>query len=632
MRINGLCTGKMGGSYNTWIEQTLLSQSIDGNYSVVNVKEYVKATFSNSAWNLNRNNYRWITTDGQNRGANGNIDTRNYALVLLKDENYIINHNVDGSKNISIDSGFYISSNTLSGGRTNGNVQLVTIPRASHCTLNDFILENDIYINTNRAISNFIHIIDLYIDGVKILSRDNVAQDIIIKFSDEEMDQMYEIMSNKINAQVRINCSTWSGSTLIGYTDTYATCHIDKEKNKADYTAGNLMYYYGDLVDTHYGPTENVKGRTRITIGGFDFIGKNHATIKKIIMKIGSSVVVENEYQLNSIQYIGGVYTPKDESASISLTAIDSRGLESTVYYFLPDSDYVVPQLVSAVARRKNGVETETYLDLEFRYTKGKNNDTTQRNPQLISIWYEGGQGAMMGDITEEALNGDFIIEKDTEQYQIGVLKKENIQIHLDNTSGGFPLGQEFPVSVMIMIGSKEDIPVAWDTLDFNVLVNDGKFLDSSYKDYEGNYHSGYHTLPTNEYSHNFKGTVNFEELYINNEKVLVPYNLYESTGNNSNFEISDNIENYKFTEIYFHTNDYRYDSIKIFNDYKEFETELFCGKMVTHTKWYAKPTDIKISGKQVSVIGIGEFTIDTASIAYLGNNMNYIDKIIGYK
>lgn len=637
MRIYGKCSGKNGTSYKTWVDIETISQSVENNYSIVNIKLYLQAiAFSNSAFNLNGNNYCWITADGQGRSVNRNIDTRNYSLVLLKDENYTIYHETNGSRSFYFDAGFFISSNTLASGKVEGWVTLSTIPRSSHCLINDFTLENDIYINTNRSSQNFTHVIDLYINNNKILSRDNIAQDITIKLSEEEIKKVYELMSTTLASQVRINCSTWNGTVLLGYTDSYATCFIDKEKCKPKLieqgeASAKLIPIEGSPIYGKNIPRGIVRGYSHITATGFHFEAQNGTSLKEFRLTFGSLEAIkscENEEVID----IGLDITENEMSYSATLTVADNRGLENSIVYNFYDAGYIPPKILKAEARRKNGVEAECYLDIEIKMQKEILDSVTGNNIKnnilFLGYNYESSQQTFEHNLTNYISNGSYDVEKE-------ILTVNNIPIHAISNEG-FEVGKEYYIKLVCKNGFGTDIMLAdsviWNETTKTFYINSGNFLKAEYQDDNGVYHSGYHCLPRENYEHNFKGIANFEELFIAENKIFSSNILYDGVATNQNFQILDNIENYEFTEIYYHSNDGRYCCTKVFNNYKEFVVELFCGKMITNVSWYAKVTDIKITGKQVSVVGQGEFTLNTGPNGYTDNNMNYIDKIIGYK
>lgn len=513
----GVCQGRNGSSYKIWIVITIVAQSIEGNYSIINCKLYLQATaFSNSAFNHNKINYCWINADGQVRAINQNIDTRNFALVLLKDENYTINHENNGSRNFYFEAGFFISSNTLSSGRVDGYVDLPVISRASHCTFNDLAVEDDLYINTNRSSSNFYHNIDVYIANTKILSRETVAQDIIIKFSDEEIKMIYGLMSTILSTELKVVCATYNNEQLLGTAETIRTCYINREKCKPQVitqgeSAAKLIPKEGmPLYGTNI-PRGLVRGYSHITASGFQFEAQNETALKEIRFKFGSLESVRN-YSEGEILDIGLDTTMDEMSYTAILTVVDNRGLENSIIYNFYDSNYIPPKILKAEARRKNGVEAECYLDVEIQIQKEIKDQITetliQNNVLFLGYYHETASIKEEINLTQYVKNGTYDAERQ-------VLSVNDIPIRKTNEKAGFEVGNSYTIELICENGFGEDInfadSVVWNETSTLFTINSGKFLDSSYRDANGIYRSGYHCLPSNDYEHIFEGNVLFK-------------------------------------------------------------------------------------------------------------------------
>lgn len=554
MRIDGNCIGKMSSSYRTWIDVETLSQDVNGNSSLINVKEYLQCVgYSASAFNLNSVNYRYINADNQNRGSNGVIDTRNHALVLLKDENFIIPHSLDGSREIYIESGFFINGvSSLNSGIIKGNYRLNTIPRSSHCTFDDLIVENDLYINTNRSSPDFYHNIDVYIANTKILSREIVAQDIIIKFSDEEIKMMYGLMSTILSTELKVVCSTYNNDQLLGTTETIRTCYINEEKCKpkiitngeatAKLIPASGMPIYGTNI-----PRGIVRGYSHISATAFQFEAQNETELKEIRFKFGS-LETTRSYAEREIIDIGLDTTMEEMSYTAILTAIDNRGLENSIVYNFYDSNYIPPKILKAEARRKNGVEAECYLDVEIQMQQEVKDPITEyiieNNILYLGYYNETSSGKEGINLTQYVKEGTYDAEKQ-------VLTVNDIPIHQSNAKNGFEVGKSFTIELICENGFGEDInfadTVIWNETSTLFIINSGKFLDSSYRDENGIYRSGYHCLPSRTYEHNFSGTVNFEKIYIRGQDLEAGILLYENVdGSFTNISLSDDHRNYR--------------------------------------------------------------------------------------
>ena len=531
MRINGVCTGPNGNSYSTWIEITTLEQDNVGNYSKVNMKLYLQSKISNSAYNLSGNNYRWITahtgvapTGSDGRSANGNIDTRGLQLVLLKDETFTIPHEINGKKTFNFDAGFYISSNSLASGRVEGSVELKTIPRASHPTFNDIVLQkDDLIIKTNRASKDFLHVIDFWVDGVKILSRDNIEEEIIIKFSDAETDQIYELLKNKTSAMTMVGCTTWNGNQQVDYIEARQKCTLYKDYIDSILMPGFIQGTSYKEYDTEtykaYVPKGNVRGSTNIWFENVDFFPRKKAIMKKLRLDMGTNFEEKDwiQFQPQDLK----ITTPLDVVNSYTLSGIDSRGIQSTIAWDIEPSMYTKPNILKCIITRENGIEAKVLLNMEIdfqQYVDGIYGELTHD----YQIKY------MIGENVYDATS--FAKESSEYDEENQILKLNDVQLHKNGSSGGFPIGEEFDIKIIFYNGVPRNSNefVIWDTNEFFSYITDGSFLDGHKKGQNGDYHSGYHCLPTDKYHHEFDGSVNFKNNVYVNEKPILPI---EDTG-----------------------------------------------------------------------------------------------------
>lgn len=128
--VYGSCTGRSASKYNIWLDWNVVSQNSYYNESEVNVKVYVQRNdgYAASAFNNYANScYKYTTCDGaEEDGIYGTLDTRNSAIVLLKETTLWVHHDTNGNKYINIAGGFTVTGLTsLTGGSVNtGSVSL----------------------------------------------------------------------------------------------------------------------------------------------------------------------------------------------------------------------------------------------------------------------------------------------------------------------------------------------------------------------------------------------------------------------------------------------------------------------------------------------------------------------------
>lgn len=132
--------------------------------------------------------------------------------------------------------------------------------------------------------------------------------------------------------------------------------------------------------------------------------------------------------------------------------------------------------------------------------------------------------------------------------------------------------------------------------------------------------------------------TGNFDVCFIDNQKVLIPYELfYDANGSNADITLSETSANYDYLEIfYFYNTNDSYMSEKIYNpDGKSFQLN---GNYDNGTRYYMATSVYSISGATITRdeeirwrIGTGGENNTRTDTTSNDNNI-YIERIIGYK
>lgn len=234
---------------------------------------------------------------------------------------------------------------------------------------------------------------------------------------------------------------------------------------------------------------------------------KNSASIVKYKCEWGSKST-EVSYS-STTNVTAGV----DDSTGniLKVTAIDSRGLSASVTKTITNIAYVNAVVNEATPERKNGIDVETYLKLKLTLWNGnwKNGSDTAYNNQLKYVGYrvyDGSSWTSYFDITSDVktnmssyTSGNSLI--------INVPISKKMTIHANGTSGGFEIGKEYKIQVLIKDGTSTATftPTSYQaTLQGTVI--DGKVGFSRYKDSDGNYHYGINGMPNSSYNFNING------------------------------------------------------------------------------------------------------------------------------
>lgn len=234
---------------------------------------------------------------------------------------------------------------------------------------------------------------------------------------------------------------------------------------------------------------------------------KNSASIVKYKCEWGSK---STEVNYSST---ANVTARVDDSTgnTLKVTAIDSRGLSASVTKTITNIAYVNAVVNEVTPERKNGIDVETYLKLKLTLWNGnwKNGSDTAYNNQLKYVGYrvyDGSSWTSYFDITSTVktnmssyTSGNSLI--------INVPISKKMTIHANGTSGGFEIGKEYKIQVLIKDGTSTATftPTSYQAT-LQGTVTDGKVGFSRYKDSDGNYHYGINGMPNSSYNFNING------------------------------------------------------------------------------------------------------------------------------
>lgn len=248
--------------------------------------------------------------------------------------------------------------------------------------------------------------------------------------------------------------------------------------NNCKPTFNNFEYStnYDDLT----GDTETIingKTNTTITISSANkAVGKNSATILRYSLECGTSK--------NLITYsasdVSGLLQ-NCNSDIIRVTAIDSRGLETTVTKTVPKfRNYYTPTFASTSVERKDGIEDIVNLDAEMNFWNYSFGD---ENNAIVSLKYR----------SKEKSQSEY-----GEWYNVRleslVIDREKVNIvdyliYTDGIDDGFTVGVAYDVQLEITDKLSSSVSNAFTLVDGTVAL-------SILKDSNGDYHIGINGMP----------------------------------------------------------------------------------------------------------------------------------------
>lgn len=237
-----------------WIEWTG-TQSVSGNYTDITAKAYIEA-----------DSYGAIYSSAQKDGgteiiANGNSQWFYWTVPsgalsanekkLLATETRRVYHNADGTATVGVD-GFYDIEITFSGtyyGRLDvaqDDATLNTIPRKSTLASSpSWTAGNNLGVTIDRASTDFVHTVYVYVNGQLIASKGNVGASTTFNFSTSENTTIFNELNGGSSQDTKITLVTYpyAGGSSLGQNDYVGTITAPSASTVA---SGFDMYRYVD--------------------------------------------------------------------------------------------------------------------------------------------------------------------------------------------------------------------------------------------------------------------------------------------------------------------------------------------------------------------------------------------------
>lgn len=244
-----------------------------------------------------------------------------------------------------------------------------------------------------------------------------------------------------------------------------------------------------------------VSGKTTTTIiikTSDKAIGNNGASISRYSVQIDN--LESQEPKLINYSNDSNVSASINACTSdiIRVTAIDSRGLETTVTKTIANfKNYFVPTFVSYNVEREDGVEEDVYLDTELNFW---NHSFGEKTNKINKFEFRAKETSSMEYSNWIQLNaGAFIITNEK-----AVLK--DYHLFLDGISQGFRIGVSYDIQLRVTDGVDNYDLSSTESGSFRLI--DGKIAFSILKDENGEYHIGINGMPDLDHTLKVYGTI----------------------------------------------------------------------------------------------------------------------------
>lgn len=346
------------GSFNTKAYEvryltfswSVASQSIDGNYSVINWN-LRGAGGSTTSWYM-AGNFKVVINGSVVYSSSSRIQLKNGTTVASG--NATIYHNADGTRSFSAsaEAGIYYYAVNCSG---SGSWVLPTIARATQPTVNKTTMSfgEQIVINLPRASGSFTHTIQAGVDGT--LSFTNIATGVGTSFTWILSKDWAKYLPTS-NHKLRIRVVTYSGGTQIGAKDVSPNITVSPTADMKPVVSISLSDE--TKLEDKYGGF--VKGQSKI---------RSKVTEK---LYAGTSVTART-LSLNGVLYQSAEQVFEviaSTTQTVKATVTDARGLMGEASITPTVYDWFTPKITTIKAERCNANggadEVGNYIKLDY--------------------------------------------------------------------------------------------------------------------------------------------------------------------------------------------------------------------------------------------------------------------------
>lgn len=474
-------------------------------------------------------------------------------------------------------------------------------------------------------------------------------------FTEEEINNMYNQTLTSTSVELRYYIKTTQNSKIY-YHYRARTFTVDLILNKPTFND----FEFADVNSKTLALTGNSQDMVnnysteKITISSANkAIGKNFASIVKYKIAIGSQ---SKEINYSSTDDVSGTIE-KPTSATITVTAIDSRGLQTSISKTANFISYTKPNVESIKYTRENGVGEKVFFELTGKYF---GNNFANVNPLNVyfrykkktetqySDWYDitTFEGITIEDVSiKNATENNYIpnISEGQNYESLGETTYDSYttEIYEEFTGGAFIPNEYMPFETGIVYDIEFKVVDGLDESTRANVLGSGIPCTAKRRNSDETYSIGINKFPDEGYALDVLGkvklngidTTNYltKEEYENekeNEKEVILYD--NSVGVTSALALSETTANFEYIEIFARYGTAYFTSVKIPSpNGKRFN---FTTAMMNQNNSYGyiAASNYKISEMELIPVYYGEWTLNGDIFA--SDNRFSITKVIGYK
>lgn len=458
------------------------SQNIDTNKTTFNYALRIQKNASTTQ-SYQSNCPFGLNIGGKNLGGTFNLDLRNvgvYGSQTIKSGSLTFDHNDSGKLSNIACSASVDTSTSLGDASLSGSVAIPDIPRASKFgTIENFNVEGTIVIPLTKYVDTWKDILTIKLDDAVIKTIDGVINNQEVTFTSEELESIYNLMSDTNSKSFTFEIVTLNGETQVG--STQITTAIG---NITDANPLLTSFVYEDVNPTTLAVTNDstkiINGKSTLNITNLVANAVKGASLK-LVQVNGVQYNYTDNFSVDIENYTGN---------TIILYIIDSRNNSSKLEVLIGINfiDYSEPVIKNRNIERKNYIDEVSELSVDGTFANinfgGSENTLT-----AAYKYKETGSNNWNDGLT------DLEINIDNNLFNIDQAIK-------GDTSSGFDTTNSYDIKIIIndLLSTKEE----------TITLITGKPAIDVYKSNVA--FGGIYDENTPEYQAQFKKAVNFED------------------------------------------------------------------------------------------------------------------------
>ena len=364
-----------------------------------------------------------------------------------------------------------------------------------HCTSSpNFIIGNNLHLTLYNPLKRSIKIYIIGANGTQN-GGDTITGTTIDGYTNNEwLNWWYSTIPNTTSGKYQVKVVYGNITRTRNNGNTYT---INANECKPIFSDFEFSTDLSELTGNNNTIINNKTNTTILISSTNKAIGKNSATIQRYSVQCGTMSPKLANYSDSDISVI----LNNCNSDILKVTAIDSRGLETTITKTVPNfKNYYVPTFMSFNVDRKDGIDEIVYLDLKLQfwnYNFGVANNTIQKLKYKIkesssSEWSEWFtiNPSYLNINDEQATLSDYLV-------------------YSDGISRGFTVGTTYNFQLQVIDGYNNNDLSTVESSIFNLV--DGQVAFSVLKDNNGQYHIGINGMPDTNITLKVHGTIDYD-------------------------------------------------------------------------------------------------------------------------